>query len=158
MDPNRVIGYKGRMPWHISDDFKYFKKMTLGHPLVMGRSTFDSLGGKPLPGRFTYVLTTDETKLKTPPTDLFRYVSMELLLALFNQDLTWQLQRNDLWVCGGARVYKELLPQCDQIYMSHIMECYEGDTFMPEFETNFPHSQVMEEFDEFWAVKHLRFL
>lgn len=153
MDPNRVIGNHGRIPWHISEDFKWFKEITMGCPLVMGRSTFESIG-KPLPGRFTYILTNDPAKLALPKGELCQYVNKDGLFHIFNQDLGWQMQLDDLWVCGGARVYQEFLPLCNDVYVSHIMECYEGDTFMPQFENDFPQQEVLRHNREFWVCKH----
>lgn len=149
MDPYRVIGYKGRILWHLPDDFKWFKKVTMGHDLLMGRSTFDSIG-KPLPGRFTFILTNDQSKLQLPFGNLCGYVDEAWIR---NMARFWSKGR-DLWVCGGAKVYKQFLPLCSEVYVSHIMDDYEGDTYMPEFEANFPHSEVVEEHKDFWVVKH----
>lgn len=146
MTPNRVIGHQGKIPWHISEDFRWFKKVTLGWPLLMGRKTFESLG-KPLPGRFTYVLTGDPQLLHKPKTELFQYIN--------GGDLNYcQGPWKDLWICGGSTVYKQFVPLCDEVYVSIILEEYEGDTFMPDFEHLFKNSEIYREHKDFWIVKY----
>jgi len=147
MDPHRVIGYKGRIPWHYSEDFKWFKATTMGGNLLMGRSTYESIG-KPLPGRYTYILTTDSAKILLPPGTLSAYVDEKLI-----NDMSPEMQ-NKTWLCGGAKVYKHFLPKCDEVYVTHIMEDFEGDTFMPEFEHMFPNAQILKETSDFWIVKY----
>ena len=149
MDPYRVIGYKGRIPWHYKDDFKWFKEITMGCPLLMGRSTFESIG-KPLPGRYTYILTTDVAKTKLPIGELCGYVSPQWVL-----DLSPHL-RAKFWICGGEKVYQKFLPLCDEVYVTHIMDNYEGDTYMPKFEHMFPTQRVLEEHKDFWIVKYTK--
>ena len=150
MDPYRVIGYKGRIPWHIPEDFKWFKRATMDCPLLMGHSTFDSIG-KPLPGRYTYILTNNPEKLALPSAELCGYASEK---QVFDMPLEF---RKRMWVCGGAKVYQRFLPLCDEVYVSHIMEDYEGDTYMPEFEDQFPYSEIVEEHKDFWVVKHMKY-
>lgn len=106
MDPNRVIGNEGKIPWHYKEDFKFFKEITMGHSLVMGRNTYESIG-KPLPGRFTYILTTDEKKLNLPWGTLAAYVNKDWICD-------YPSVCSNYWVCGGASVYELLLPMCDE--------------------------------------------
>ena len=150
MDPHRVIGHHGRIPWYYSDDFKWFKRATTGGSLLMGRTTFESIG-KPLPGRYTYILTNDRMKQLLPPGELCCYVSGDWMRTRLNDfpDLA-----KKLWLCGGARVYKEFLHLCESVYVTHIMEEYEGDTFMPEFESMFPNGTVIQEHPDFWVAQY----
>lgn len=156
MDPNRVIGYKGSIPWHLPADLRWFKHMTLGHPLLMGRSTFESLGGKTLRDRYIYILTNDPVKLALPPGSEAMYVNKEGLLKLFNRDLGWQLSFDDMYVCGGAKVYQEFMPYVSEIYVTHLADEYEGDTYMPEFESQFPHWSIMQEGKDFIHAAYRR--
>lgn len=150
MDPYRVIGYRGKIPWHYPEDLKFFKDSTVGKNLLMGRTTFEALG-KPLPGRFTYILTTDRAKLLTPLGTSTCYVSGEWVVEQFHKDPE---KFRNMWLCGGAKVYKEFLPLCSSIYVTHILEEYEGDTYMPEFEHLFPNGAVIRETKNFWIVKY----
>lgn len=149
MDPSRVIGYKGRIPWHIPEDFKWFKKITMGSPLLMGRSTFESIG-KPLPGRYTYVLTNNPEKLLLPTTELCGYVGEKHIF-----DLPYQY-RDTIWVCGGASVYKRFFPLVTEVYVTHVLDDYEGDTYMPYFEDHFPNQTIIQEAKNFWIVKYAK--
>lgn len=151
MDPSRVIGCKGKIPWHIPEDFKWFKEQTMYHSLVMGSSTFDSLGGNPLKDRHTYVITNNPERLSRPPERLYEYVNLEKLFDEFNQDLAAQ---ENVWLCGGAKIYNILLPFCKQIYMTHVIDEYEGDVFMPPFEGLFPNSEIIREEKDFWIVRY----
>ena len=148
MTPNRVIGFRGRMPWTpITEDFRWFKHVTMGSSLLMGRTTFESIG-KPLPGRFTYILTTDVAKTLLPAGELCAYVNERWIMELPFE------KRNRIWVCGGAKVYQRFLPLCSEVYVTHIIEDYDGDTYMPEFESMFPNSKIVKETKDFWIVKH----
>jgi dihydrofolate reductase len=147
MAGNRVIGNGTKIPWHLPDDFKWFKKTTMGGKLLMGRSTFDSIG-KPLPGRFTYVLTKDKRKLwQTSATDTHVYTDVAGVYAI---------PSSKLWVCGGAKVYEQFLPQCSEVYVTHVIGDFEGNVFMPPFEHMFPRQKIIMEHKDFWVVKHSR--
>jgi dihydrofolate reductase len=148
MAPDRVIGFRGKLPWPpIKEDFRWFKRLTMGFPLLMGRSTFESIG-KPLEGRYTYILTSDQYKTTKPVGKTYAYVSETQVL-----NLPVDVQ-NNLWVCGGAKVYHRFLPFCDEIYVSHIIDEYDGDTFMPQFEERFPNSEILYEYKNFWILKY----
>ena len=147
MDPHRVIGYKGKLPWPIiKGDLQFFKQKTMEtKKIVMGRDTFRSVGA--LKDRFTYVLTTDHKLLELPPFSAYRYVNMEF----FNND-----SFDDLWVCGGAKIYQLLLPRCDEVFITHIIDDYEGDTYMPTFEDHFTRSEIVREGRNHWIVRYWR--
>lgn len=149
MDLNRVIGNKGRMPWHIPADLKHFAALTKGHPLVMGHTTYKSVGA--LPGRYTYILTNNAEKLILPRTDVCRYIDHDALETAFCSN--WELS-DRIWVCGGATVYKLLLPRCTEVYATIILDEYEGDTYMPHFEDQFPNSEILQETKDCWMVRY----
>ena len=154
MDLNRVIGYKDKIPWHISEDLKWFKKCTLNHPIVMGRTTFESIG-KTLPTRHTLVLTNDQTKLENKHCDWsilsYRYISEKYLLDKIKDHPD---KSQDFWVCGGSQIYKQLLPYCTEVYQTIILDEYEGDVYMPEYEDDFPNSEIIQENKKFWIVRY----
>jgi dihydrofolate reductase len=132
MASNRVIGRDGTLPWHYPEDLKFFKRTTLGHPILMGRSTYESIG-KPLPGRQNIVLSRT-----LPPREgltIIRDVS-ELATACPDAET--------LFVIGGAQVYADLLPRCHGLYLTLIKEPHEGDTFLPPFEHLFDLKEVLE--------------
>lgn len=120
---NRVIGNKNAIPWHLPADFKYFKETTLGKTIVMGLNTFNSIGGKPLPGRKHIILTNDPNFVA--PQDCVAARSIEEVVAL-GKDVP------ELMICGGASVYKQFLPMADKLYLTYVHASPEGDTFFPE--------------------------
>lgn len=133
MASNRVIGRNGTLPWHFPEDLKFFKRTTLGHPILMGRTTFDSIG-KPLPGRKNIVLSCT-----MEPRDGLTIIRDISELA------TVCPEAEPIFVIGGAQVYAELLPQCEGLYLTLVKEAYEGDTFLPPFEHLFELKEVLEE-------------
>ncbi|SKA86855.1 dihydrofolate reductase [Prosthecobacter debontii] len=133
MAGNRVIGRDGTLPWHFPEDLKFFKRTTLGHPILMGRTTFESIG-KPLPGRQNIVLS--RTLEPREGLTVIRHVS-ELASVTAGAET--------VFVIGGAQVYAELLPQCDALYLTLVKGDYEGDTHLPAFEHQFELKQVLEE-------------
>jgi len=144
MSENRVIGANGGIPWHLPEDFLFFKKTTLGHPIVMGRKTYESLG-KPLPGRKNIVLTSQTLILP----DLVIVHSKEELIAL-------NIPTEEIFVIGGAKIYELLLPLCDTLLVTHVHRRVEGDTFFPVFEDKFELSTVLIERNEFTIREYQR--
>jgi|UniRef100_UPI00378435BE dihydrofolate reductase len=130
MSANRVIGREGKLPWHYSEDLKFFKRTTLGHPILMGRATFDSIG-KPLPGRQNIVLS--RTMAPREGVTVIRDVS-ELPQVCGAAET--------VFVIGGARVFEELLPQCDGLHLTFITKDYEGDVLLPPFEHLFRLKEI----------------
>ncbi len=120
---NGVIGKDNRLIWHLSDDLKRFKALTMGHPIIMGRKTFESLP-KVLPGRTHYVLTGNRN-YKVPEGVLLFHDAKELLSAL---------PEGENFLIGGARMYEELLPYVDTLYITEIEKSYEGDAYFPELD------------------------
>lgn len=152
MDSNRVIGYKGSIPWHYPKDMAFFRQMTGVQDLFMGRSTFESLG-KPLPDRFTYILTSTPSKYRNTANPPCTYITgVELTRWLYE----FPVRMEKTWLCGGATVYKQFLPLCTELYVTHIADEYEGDTYMPEFESLFPYSSIVMETKDFIIAKYTK--
>lgn len=124
---NRVIGNKNSIPWHLPADFKYFKEQTLGKTIVMGLNTFNSIGGKPLPGRKHIILTNDPNFFA--PKDCTAAHSIEEVTEMIKN-------LPEAFICGGASVYKQFLPLADRLYLTRIHHDFEGDTLFPDFDIN----------------------
>ncbi len=126
---NRVIGRSGGLPWRLSGDLKRFKTLTMGHALVMGRKTYESIG-RPLPGRVSIVLTRQADFL----------VSEESVRVARNWDEaialvpTTTMDRSELFVVGGAEVYRQALPRADRLYRTRVLASPEGDAWLPELD------------------------
>ncbi|MCX6722220.1 MAG: type 3 dihydrofolate reductase [Candidatus Staskawiczbacteria bacterium] len=120
---NRVIGNKNTIPWHMPADFKYFKETTLGKTIVMGLNTFNSIGGKPLPGRKHIILNNDPKFVA--PQDCQVAHSIEEVVEMV-KDLP------EAMICGGASVYKQFLPLAKKLYITEVHAKPEGDTYFPE--------------------------
>lgn len=147
MSSNRVIGRDGDLPWRLPEDLKWFKRLTLGHPIVMGRKTMDSLGGKPLPGRRNLVLSRslgpDEL-----PTGFERLESTdpESLRAL----------GDPVFIIGGAEIFRQWLPLCDEVLLSYVFEPHQGDTYLPAFEEAFDLVELLDRQPEFELRRYAR--
>jgi dihydrofolate reductase len=120
MGENRAIGFQGNIPWHLSADFKRFKELTMGHPIVMGRKTFESIG-KPLPGRTNIVITTDPS-----------YVVEGCVAAhSLEEALAATGAADEVFIIGGAQIYELALPKVQTLYLTKVHGAFEGDTFFP---------------------------
>lgn len=128
-DDKRVIGDHGKIPWHSSEDMKLFKQKTTGHPVLMGRKTYESLPVKPLPGRLNVVLTRDLSKIGSPMGENGPYYVADLLPFI---NLT-RSRGEDLYIIGGADVYTLALKLgvVDKIIVSKMQGSYPGDTYFP---------------------------
>ena len=129
---NRVIGLNGKMPWHLPEDLAHFKRTTLGHPVIMGRKTWDSLPVKfrPLPGRMNVVISSDASTrqtLKKNGTSPAQNLREALLICE-------QAQCAEVWVIGGALIYALALPQAHKLVITEIDAEYSGDAFAPELD------------------------
>ena len=124
MSENRVIGAGGKIPWHLPEDFKWFKKRTTGHIIVMGRKTFESIG-KPLPNRTTIVLSRSQ----------FSHPGIQTVSELSRIDSANDTR--DVFICGGAQVYAQALPLCSDLYLTLVKRVVEGDACFPPFEDHF---------------------
>lgn len=143
MSLNRVIGAKGRIPWHLPEDFRWFKQVTMGQVLVMGRNTFESIG-RPLPGRETWVLS--RTGFWHPGVRTIASLAEARALA----------GRRRVFVCGGAQVYAAALPWCSELYLTLVKRLVEGDAFFPPFEDQFELVEEIRETPEFKILRYRR--
>lgn len=156
MAQNRVIGKDNKLPWHFSCDLKYFKQLTLGSAVVMGRKTFESIG-KPLPARDNFVLTRNAFLIKKERCH--REQSEAISEIASSQTKTVSAPRNDkegtlyyfhsfdeaiasvktgkAFVIGGATIYQQTLNKVDGIYLTLIHQNFEGDAFYPEISSEF---------------------
>jgi dihydrofolate reductase len=128
MSLNRVIGAHGRIPWHLPEDLKFFKQMTLGHVILMGRKTYDSLG-KPLAGRENWVVS----RRSIPGVRVIRDL----------REITEPGGGRELFLIGGARLYAELLTKCSDLFLTLVKREVSGDTFFPPFESAFRLEEVI---------------
>lgn len=122
MSLDRVIGRDNRLPWRLPSDWARFKKLTMGHCLLMGRKTFESIG-RPLPGRTTVLLTRQR---EYAPADVLVAYSLEEALRMVTGD--------EVFVAGGAEVYRQTLPRADRLYLTVIKTRFQGDTYFPEYD------------------------
>ncbi len=118
---NNVIGKDNNMPWHLPADLAYFKKITLGKPIVMGRKTYESIG-RPLPGRRNIVISRDQNYSSE---GIDTVGSVEQALALVDNV-------EEVMVIGGGAIYKHCLPAASRLYITHINATIEGDTYFPD--------------------------
>lgn len=121
MSQNRVIGVNNQLPWHLPNDLKHFKSVTMGKTIVMGRKTFESIG-KPLPGRRNVVLTRD-LEWKAPCETLH---TIESVLSM--------AETEDVCVIGGAEIYAQCMPFAQELFLTQIEVNLEGDAYFPEID------------------------
>jgi dihydrofolate reductase len=119
-DENNVIGKGNQLPWHLPNDLKYFKNLTWGMPIVMGRKTFESIG-KPLPGRKNIVITRNKD-WKQEGVDVVHTIEEASGLAQ-------QSDIKELFIIGGAEIFNTVLPKANRVYLTRIHHQFEGDTF-----------------------------
>jgi dihydrofolate reductase len=123
MSENRVIGKGNQLPWHIPRDMKWFRKTTLGHPIIMGRKTFESVN-KVLPGREN-IIVSRQMDYQVPGGFVVSTLENALELCKGKAD--------EVFIVGGAELYRLALPQLDRLYLTQIHQIIEGDAFFPEF-------------------------
>lgn len=137
---NGVIGKENQLLWHIVEDLKRFKRLTLGHPVIMGRKTFESIIaslGKPLPGRTNIVVTRDRTWSHEGVT-----VAHSIQEAL---EKARSIDNEEIFIGGGGELYRQALPFVDRLYLTLIEDDKEGDSYFPEYEKEFTKILAREE-------------
>ncbi len=185
MSQNRVIGVGGKIPWHLPEDFKWFKQMTMGHVILMGRKTFESLG-RPLPNRKNLILTHHPQRLikshpeifgdyhewrggikvggilKQPYQFKFLFTKSgkgpETEILIFNsvEKLNPSDFQTDMFICGGAEIYAQTLPRCSDLYLTLVKREVEGgDALFPPFEDRFVLAEEIRDTPEF-KILHYR--
>ncbi|HIA19243.1 MAG TPA: dihydrofolate reductase [Planctomycetaceae bacterium] len=128
---NQVIGLNGELPWHLSADLKRFKQLTMGHHIVMGRKTFDSIC-RPLPGRTSIVLTR---QVDWMVEGVLKATDLQSALTLAGDD-------DEVFVIGGSQVYQLALPIVDRLYVTRVHATVDGDTYFPDITTD--HWQLQQ--------------
>lgn len=136
MDEKRGIGINNRLPWHLSDDLRRFKRLTLGHHLVMGRKTFETIG-RPLAGRTSIIVTRN---LSFRPEGCLTSGSVEEAIQIAKDR-----GESEVFIIGGGQIYEKALPLADRIYATIVHAAVEADTYFPEYD----RSQWREQYAEF---------
>ncbi|MFC6998695.1 dihydrofolate reductase [Rufibacter roseus] len=122
---NRVIGKDNQLIWHLPEDLKHFKRLTMGHPMVMGRKTFEAIG-KPLPGR-TSVIISSQPDYKAPGGCI--------VVGSIEDALKTGLAIDEhVMVVGGGEVYRQTLPYAEVVYLTLVHESFDGDVFFPDLD------------------------
>ena len=129
MASNRVIGRGNALPWRLPADLKHFKALTMGHSIIMGRKTHESIG-KPLPGRQNVIITRQKNYHVVGAVVVH---SIDEALQVCKNDKT---KSKECFVIGGAELYQQTLAFCHRMYITEIQHCFNGDTFFPVFNTD----------------------
>lgn len=124
---NNVIGKNNQLPWHLPNDLKYFKNLTWGMPVLMGRKTFESIG-KPLPGRKNIVITRNNDWQNEKVSVV--HSTEEAVHIARESDI------REIFIIGGAAIFNSVLPQANRVYLTRIHHQFEGDAFFPELDKN----------------------
>lgn len=141
MSLNRVIGNGNQIPWHLPEDFKWFKATTTGHVIVMGRKTFESIG-KPLPHRETIVLSRAA----------WSHPGVQTIHSL--NELPALVGTKQVFICGGAQIYEQTLAQCAELFLTLVKREVSGDAFFPKFEDQFELAEEIRDTPEFKILRY----
>lgn len=141
MSLNRAIGKDNRLPWHLPEDLRWFKKITTGNVIIMGRKTWDSIG-KPLPNRESIVVTRSEI----PGVRTVRSLD----------EIDPGADGRDYYVIGGAQLFQEALPRCRELFLTLIKRKVEGDVFLPPFEDQFRLVETIQDTPEFSILHYVQ--
>ena len=148
-DPNLVIGKNGSLPWRYKEDLKFFKKTTMGYPLLMGRIVFEELNEKPLPGREALVLTRSKS---------YSHVkTFESIPEAHNYLRDSEYEK--VFIIGGGDIYRQTMDLADELIITEIHNSYDGDTFFPEYRNQIGEVWIeisREDHDELSFVKYSR--
>ncbi|ANB58242.1 dihydrofolate reductase [Anoxybacillus sp. B7M1] len=125
MDHHRVIGKDNQLPWHLPADLAYFKRVTMGHPIIMGRKTFESIG-RPLPGRENIIITRNHSFRPEGCTVIHSVADIQKIAA--------ERENEEIFIIGGAELFRATLPLADRLYITKIAGQFAGDTFFPSFD------------------------
>jgi dihydrofolate reductase len=185
MSLNRVIGAGNKIPWHLPEDFKWFKQQTIGKVILMGRKTFESLG-KALPNRKNIILTRHPRRLIKNNPEVFgpyrewrggkrvgnslkklcqsefhfiksdKGKQTDILLASYSPGkFDPESFSTDIFICGGGEIYAQMLPQCSDLYLTVVKREVDGDAFFPPFEDRFVLAEEIRDTPEF-KILHYR--
>lgn len=132
MAQNRVIGKDNALIWHIPEDLKYFKRTTLGKPIIMGRKSYEALG-KPLPGRANIVISRSHSLPQINENGPFCVSAIDEAITLGKQKAQ-ETGAEEIFITGGGEIYKQTLNRLDKLYLTLLHRDYEGDTHFPAFD------------------------
>jgi dihydrofolate reductase len=144
MSLNRVIGNGNKIPWHLPEDFKWFKAVTMGHVLVMGRKTFESIG-RPLSGRETIVLSRSG----------WMHPEVKTAVSLARLPVSKDDART-VFIAGGAEIYRQALPMCSELLLTRVKREVAGDAFFPTFESDYDLVETIRETADFDILRYQR--
>jgi len=145
MAHDRAIGKDGTMPWQLPEDLKVFRRLTVGHPIVMGRKTYESIG-RPLPKRQNIIITRQKDLL-IEGCEIIHNIEELKELNLIN---------SEVMIIGGSEIYSLMLPYISTLWISQVKGDFEADTYFPEFKSDFIHSELKESFDSFDLLRYSR--
>ena len=157
MSANRCIGKEGKIPWHNSSDFKWFKEFTTGKKLLIGKNTFDTL--PLLKNRECYVLVKGDSNIDSYVKNQYIVNNNDLTAKIVHINDVYLMELNqepDIIVAGGAKTYAKLLPCIDEFYVTLISGSYDGDAFMPPFEHLYNKQEIVKEFDGHKVIKYTK--
>ncbi|MCC5940068.1 MAG: dihydrofolate reductase [Balneolaceae bacterium] len=146
-DPNMVIGKDGELPWHYSEDLKFFKRTTMGYPILMGRVVFEELNEKPLPGRENVVLSRSK---------IYNHVKT---FSNIDGALHYLKDQEKVFVIGGGNIYKQTIDLADELIITQIKNEYDGDTYLVDYRDDIGtiwYEIWREDHPEFTFVKYER--
>jgi len=143
MSFNRVIGKENKLPWHLPEDLRWFKKLTTGNVIIMGRKTWESIG-KPLPNRESIVLS--RSKVVIPGVRTIQSLD----------ELDPASDTRDYFIIGGAQIFAAYLNLCSDVYLTLVKRPVEGDVFLPPFEENFQIVERIADTPEFSILQYTR--
>lgn len=145
MTPDRVIGRDSKLPWNLPADLAFFKRTTSGHPIVMGRKTFESIG-RPLPKRRNIVLTRDPLWTAAGVEVIHQPAALRDLPEIGGR----------VFIIGGSEIYAAFLPELEDLLVTHVFENHPGDVWFPEFKSQFPASELVESHPDFEVRRYFR--
>lgn len=138
-DQNHIIGNQKHLPWYLPNDMKFFKDQTTGHPLIMGRTTFDGMGRKPLPNRHNIVITHHP---EVYAKEIAMYDNLEVVTR--SEGLADRFKDTTAYISGGRQIFEALWDETDELRITHINGTFEGDTYFNPNLTGFECYQVIE--------------
>jgi dihydrofolate reductase len=142
MTPRRVIGRGNSIPWKIPGEQRWFREVTMGHCVLMGSKTFQSIG-RPLPGRRNLVVSRKR-----------QWSNVEMISDLGRFDPA--NYREEIFVIGGAEIYRQLLPRCEELLITRLKTEYAGDVYFPEFESEFILTEQIRETPDYQIFRYIR--
>ncbi len=131
LSENNVIGKDNKLPWNIPEDLKRFKKLTLGHPIIMGRKTFESIG-RPLPGRLNIVISRNFS-YQDDSVKVMSSLDEAITFAKRQEELMPLPHENEIFIIGGGQVFEQAITKADKLYLTIVHVTLDGDAFFPDY-------------------------